>query len=189
MPFCSKCGTNIPAEAAFCPNCGRAVSQPIPTPQAGSANEFDSLVKDSNAQEHWIFRLIAFIIDWIIVGIAFYVISLLAFFAVSRSLSIFGIFGFIPTLGGLGEGIVLVLYFAIAETYYGRTFGKSLLHLRVVTVNGGRLDFSKSIIRNISKIYWVLLLLDILGGLLSKSRRGQKYSDIIANTNVIKDVA
>ena len=32
MPFCSKCGSQVPDESRFCPNCGQDVTKPVTAP-------------------------------------------------------------------------------------------------------------------------------------------------------------
>jgi uncharacterized RDD family membrane protein YckC len=194
MPFCTKCGAEIPSAAIYCPRCGQAVGS-SPNPQSApsyqsSPSELDNLARDRNAQEHWFYRLVAFIIDSIIVGIVVFILEIIILLALVPALSFsgsafpFAIFG-VSLASGLGS-LGLVFYFTFAEWLYGRSIGKALFHLRVVTLDGSKLDFAKAFIRNISKIFWLLLLLDVLVGLISKTRRGQKYSDYVANTNVIK---
>lgn len=56
---------------------------------------------------------------------------------------------------------------------------------QVVTVGGRRPDLAAAFIRNISKIFILLPLLDILGGLITQGDPHQKYTDRIAGTNVI----
>jgi uncharacterized RDD family membrane protein YckC len=189
MPFCTKCGAELPSGAMFCPSCGQAVGH---APYSQSfPSELDNLARDRNAQEHWFYRLVAFIIDAIIVGVAVSILEFIFLLAiVVPSLAFsglgfpFAIFG-VSLASGVGS-IVLVFYFTFAEWLYGRSIGKAIFHLGVVTVDGSKMDFAKAFIRNISKIFWLLLLLDVLVGLISKTRRGQKYSDYIANTNVIR---
>ncbi len=176
--------------AQFCPNCGQAVGAASSSAQS-SHSELDNLARDRDTQEHWFYRLIAYIIDAIIVGIAVYILELIVSLALFPPAIAFPIIGF-PflalafSLAAVLGSLAFVFYFTFAEWLYGTTIGKNLFHLRVVVVDGTKLDFGKAFTRNISKIFWVLLLLDILGGLVSKTRRGQKYSDYIANTNVVR---
>jgi uncharacterized RDD family membrane protein YckC len=155
-------------------------------------SELDNLAREHEAQEHWSYRLVSFIIDAIIVGIVFFtleiivllalVVPALAFSGASFPFAAFGV----SLASGLGS-LALVFYFTFAEWMYGKSIGKAIFHLKVVTVDGSKLDFAKAFIRNISKIYWLLLLIDIVVGLISKTRRGQKYSDYIARTTVVKE--
>lgn len=85
------------------------------------------------------------------------------------------------------SGLLFLLYFAFSESTYGKTIGKSLLGLKVITTDGSRLDLGKTFIRNVSKIYWLLLLLDLIGGFFLKVKPGQRFLDRIANTIVVSD--
>lgn len=131
---------------------------------------------------HWIYRLIALIIDSIIafiVGAVIFYVVLVPLTAIPWWATTF----VLPFI----YGIVLVLYSVIFEvTWNGMTIGKKLLGLQVQTANGGKVPFDKSFIRNISKIYWLLLLLDWLLGILTPGNKRQKYFDRIAGTMVVQ---
>lgn len=192
MVYCAKCGREIPYDAVYCPSCGaaaRTANRPPP------ATEFDRLTQDRAVQEHWFSRVVAFLIDAVIFGIAFFVIAILLFVSTGLSSVMFGTSGsaavaFLP-LGLLPIswlwGILFLLYFAVAEAWYGRTIGKSIMHLHVVTTDGSPTDLGKTFIRNFSKINWLLLLLDIIGGLFTHTQPGQKFSDNLAHTIVAKE--
>lgn len=134
---------------------------------------------------HWLLRLIAYIIDSIIAAIPAYIIYFIILLssAVSGSLFILSwgawlIFPFI-------FGIIEVLYFVLYEVYWGATIGKRVLGLQVQMENGGKVPFDKAFIRNISKIYPLFLLLDwLIGVATSGADRRQKYTDRIAGTTV-----
>jgi uncharacterized RDD family membrane protein YckC len=60
-----------------------------------------------------------------------------------------------------------------------------LLHLKTVSTTG-KLDFAKAILRNISKVFVVLLLLDwIVGMAVDTKDPRQKWTDQIAKTSVM----
>ncbi len=136
---------------------------------------------------HWIYRLIALIIDGIILGI---VAAILSFILAVAAIFSGGI-GFI--FAGLGFvffsfiwGILAVLYFTILDSSWGATLGKRFLGLQVQMVNGGKVPFGKALIRNISKIFWPLLILDWLIGIVTTGDKRQKYTDRIAGTTVVQ---
>ena len=138
---------------------------------------------------HWVLRFIALLIDAIILGIiaAILFFALLIPIALASALSGgFAAWGW-TALYPLVVGVLMVLYFLVLDVSWGGTVGKRVLGLRVQTVNGGRITYSQSLLRNISKIYWLLLLLDWIVGLLtSGADRRQKYSDRIAGTTVVQ---
>jgi len=193
MPFCRSCGAQIPADAAFCPSCGTAVAMQSYSTGPQVQNEFDRLTRDSKTQEHWFRRLIAYVIDWIIVliaaaiitGIAALITGVAGLLLTSNPASFFFPFG--PFYGGIIglEALLLLLYFTLMEATYQKTVGKSLMGLKVKTLNGEPVNLEKSFIRNLSKIYWLLLLLDVVIGLFEQVTPGQKFSDKFANTIVV----
>ena len=135
---------------------------------------------------HWLLRVIAFIIDSIIIGI----VAGIIYFFVILSL-IFGgglwLFGWEFYLGlPFLLGILELLYFMFMEASYGATLGKKVLGLQVQMVNGSKVTFDKAFIRNISKVYWLFLLLDwILAIATAGHDQRQKYTDRIAGTTVV----
>jgi uncharacterized RDD family membrane protein YckC len=191
MVYCSSCGREVPLDATFCPHCGAATN----VSARGAQYEVDRLVSDARTQEFWFKRVVACVIDFVIVGVGSIILSLIALLSLGIASGL--IFSnparfFVPTgFGVLGFGfsaffaVLALLYFTLSDLMYQRTFGKSFMGLKVVTTDGSRLDIGKALIRNVSKIYWLLLLLDLLGGFFSRVQSGQKFSDHIANTNVV----
>jgi uncharacterized RDD family membrane protein YckC len=137
---------------------------------------------------HWLLRFIALIIDGIIVGI---IVAILFFILFIPLLFVGALGSFYASWGWvlfwpLAIGVLMFFYFLYAEVAWGGTFGKRIVGLRVQTVNGGRITYSQSIVRNISKIFWVFLLLDWLIGIATPGDRRQKYLDRVAGTVVVQ---
>ena len=134
---------------------------------------------------HWVLRLIALVIDGVILAV---IASILWSFVFVSLLFTGGLFGYsYPLIFPLIVGVLMVLYFAFFEVTWGATLGKRFLGLQVQTTSGGKVGFDKSIIRNISKIYWILLLLDwIVAVFTPGDDRRQKYTDRIAGTTVVQ---
>ena len=134
---------------------------------------------------HWALRLVAFIVDSIIILIPTYIIWFAITIAVIFT-GFFFIYGFWLIYFFL-FGILEVLYFTILDTAWGGTVGKRVLGLRVQMVNGGKVDFGKAFIRNISKIYPLFVFLDWLVAVVTPGTdRRQKYTDRIAGTTVVQ---
>lgn len=180
---CSNCGEEMPEDSKFCTKCGAPVK--LETKSTTVEPVIERFEKDPRLQEHWIRRLIAYIIDSIIVGAGTAIVLGVALFPIfiANISSFFNILSF-PFL----IGIVSILYFSIAESVYGASFGKHLLGLKIVTNSGATPTFEKAFLRNLSKIHPLLLLLDVVGGLITSSDFHQKYSDRMANTTVISEV-
>lgn len=135
---------------------------------------------------HWLIRLVACIIDSIIILIPTAIIYFIILAAVILSSSFvfvtFGIWLLLPLILGILE----VLYFVILDVYWGATIGKRILGLQVQMTKGGKVPFDKALIRNISKIFWPFLLLDWLIGIVTPGDKRQKYSDRLAGTIVVQ---
>jgi uncharacterized RDD family membrane protein YckC len=176
--YCSKCGKELIEGSNFCQSCGAAVNFKINS----EISLIERFGKDQNLQEHWIKRVIAFIIDSIIVSIGTAILLILVLFPIfiANPTSFFNIISF-----PFQMGILSLLYFVIAENSYGTTIGKQFLGLQVVAKKDQRINLEKAFIRNISKIHVLLLLLDIFLGILTSTDLLQKYSDRIAQTKVV----
>lgn len=80
--------------------------------------------------------------------------------------------------------IVTLSYFTIYEAKTNKTIGKRIIHL-YVSDEEGYMTYKKSLIRNLTKIFWIPLIFDvILGKLLNCPSR---LFDKFANTNVYSD--
>jgi uncharacterized RDD family membrane protein YckC len=130
---------------------------------------------------HWIIRLLAFIIDYIIAGIIPVVL-----YSVVLSDLIHGFVGIIVVLFGL-IGVFSVLYSMILEVLWnGQTLGDKIFGLQVKMANGSKLDYNKAFMRNITKIYPLFIIIDWLAAVATAgSDRRQKYFDRIAGTTVV----
>jgi len=200
MVYCMECGKQIPDDAMLCPYCGR----PVGSAQAGqgtkpvselftvpSGSGLDALSKDQAAQQLWLRRLVALIIDGIIVGVAVSILMMIIAMPMMigygmgggfyQPYSWFG-FGAFPLL----SGVIFVGYFTFADSHWGGTVGKSLMGLKVTMDNGAVPTMEKALIRNISKVHWALLLLDVIIGLATQSEYGKKFTDKYAGTVVTK---
>ncbi len=133
---------------------------------------------------NWIYRLIAYIIDSIIIGIVAWIIVFFATLALVFSFFYFGWAYYGLFLGIIG--LLYLLYYTILDSAWGATIGKRLMGLRVQTANGTRITIGKSFIRNISKIFWVFLFIDWLIGIVSTGNKQQKFLDRVAEAYVVQ---
>ena len=137
---------------------------------------------------HWLLRLIAYIIDWVIIGIIvgiLWLIVFLPFLFIGAVAGFFAAWGWVVVFPFI-VGLLMVLYVLYTEVNWGGTIGKRILGLQVQKVSGGRITYGQSFIRNISKIHPLLLLLDWLIGIATPGDRRQKYSDRMAGTVVVQ---
>ncbi|WP_273567582.1 RDD family protein [Maribacter halichondriae] len=86
-------------------------------------------------------------------------------------------------------GLPAFLYYVLLETFMdGKTVGKSLLHIRVVKIDGSKPNFSSYFVR------WILRIIDVVltsGGVAVLTilirGKGQRVGDIAAGTTVISE--
>lgn len=137
---------------------------------------------------HWLYRFLALVIDSIIIAIPVYIIWNFVFWSLLWSGALWMIgFGGSWLIFPFFLGLIQVLYFAILEVSWGATIGKRILGLQVQTLKGAKVNFSQAFVRNISKIYWIFLLLDWLIAIITPGAdRRQKYTDRMAGTTVVQ---
>jgi uncharacterized RDD family membrane protein YckC len=140
----------------------------------------DLLGNNSQMQNHWARRLIAIIIDAIIIVVIWVIIRTILF---TVNVIIPGFWYW--TIEPFFQGLIWLGYSILLEAVGGATLGKRILNLRVVSTEGP-MDFTKAVIRNITKIHGLLLLIDWLVGIITDGDPRQRYMDRISNTTVIR---
>jgi uncharacterized RDD family membrane protein YckC len=138
----------------------------------------DLIFNNSLLQNHWFRRFLAALIDGIIMLIIWLVITIIIAIA-----SIF--IPFMQLSYPFFAGLLWIAYSTVLEGSSGATIGKQVLNMRVVSFEGP-MGYRQAIIRNITKIYWPITLLDWIVGLVTEGDPRQRYSDRIANTTVIR---
>ncbi len=152
---------------------------------------FEKIGRDSQLQDHWIRRLVAFIIDSVIVAVCTLIIAAIIWIPFAAMAAATGLPWYVLNLFSFPffAGILSVLYFTFLETYYGSTFGKKIMGLKTAKLEGRRPPLDSAFIRNVSKIYWVLVLVDTLVGLATPGDPHQKMTDRVAGTTVVPTAA
>ena len=156
---------------------------------------------NTNYAGFWM-RFVAIIIDGIIIGVAqsFIFVPILAALGLGFASSAENMdfsdpgqaAGMIASITALIGGYwilslsIQVLYFSFMEaSKFQATLGKMALGLKVTDLNGGKLDFAKAFIRNLSKILSNITMFIgyIMAGFTEKK---QGLHDMIASTLVVK---
>lgn len=86
--------------------------------------------------------------------------------------------------------IVGMIYFVVLEAKMGTTVGKHLLFLKVVSITNKteytNISYKQGIIRNISKIYWLPIIIDIIIGRLVGSSN-ERILGRLSKTEVVME--
>jgi uncharacterized RDD family membrane protein YckC len=132
-------------------------------------------------------RIVAAIIDIVLLGIVFVILSVL--FGDSDSSSGDDGASFELSLTGLPALLFFVLtmaYYAVLESQSGQTLGKRVMKLRVVAIDG-QLTLGKALIRTLLRIIDGLPFFYLLGFIVMLvSQRKQRIGDMAAGTIVVR---
>jgi uncharacterized RDD family membrane protein YckC len=127
-------------------------------------------------------RWMASALDWFFISGVYLVIAFIAIVMISdktiRLVIAFSLLGLIP--------LTKIIYHMVMECSAKQaTYGKQILKIRVCDLQGERISVSKSIARNLCKIF---SLITIVGYLLSFfNKKQQCLHDMMADTLVMKD--
>jgi uncharacterized RDD family membrane protein YckC len=108
----------------------------------------------------WGRRLVALIFDGIILTLMMWILSSLIYPLIVAT-STFTVLNYWLLMAAL----IIITYFTYMEGKNGTTLGKSLMGLRVET-STGEMNYRIAFVRNLSKILWVPLILDLILGFL-----------------------
>ncbi|MBI2109970.1 RDD family protein [Candidatus Woesearchaeota archaeon] len=78
--------------------------------------------------------------------------------------------------------ILVILYWAVFEYMFNQSIGKMLTRIQVISLSK-RLSFSQVIVRNISKFSSIIVLIDCLNMLISKSN--QRFLEKLSKTQAV----
>ena len=136
------------------------------------ASGFEVLGHNRALQAHWARRVVAYVVDGIVVLLPTWtILTLLG----SRD----------AVFLAIASGVVFVLYATTAEALQGQTLGKFALGLEVRGI-GTPLTMRKAAARNAPKFFWYLFpLLDLLIALIGQGDPRQRFSDRAVGTTVV----
>jgi len=139
------------------------------------ATALDLIEHDAALRDYWIKRCFASVIDAILVLTPVYVFMGL--------LALAG--GDLWWMGGVGSGFVWFAYSTFFEVAMGATIGKMLTGMKVVSTEG-RLDPSQVVMRNITKIFALLIVFDMVIAFVTETTDPhQRYMDRMAKTALV----
>jgi uncharacterized RDD family membrane protein YckC len=180
MPYCKKCGKELPEGAKYCPVCGTAVStEEAPVTRVASADSSFSGVKLA----FWWERFVAWLIDAVIVGVVVGILGLFSLFAGLTWWS--GWPSWLPFFNFNVGGVIYFLYWLLMDGAYGQSFGKMVMRLKVRRLDGGQIGMGAAAVESMGKAF--LLPLDCLLGWLIYPKRRQRIFNYISETIVVKE--
>lgn len=202
--YCNRCGAQNSALAKFCANCGTpfapdlqvapaAVSaiEVTPRPQGPASQPAYALPQSAIRYGGFWIRLVAFVIDAILVGIVIWPFSLMIGV-------IIGVTGSAISMPGVGIHVVNgIVGFAISlcanwiyeaaleSSSRQATVGKMVLGLKVTDLEGRRISFARATGRHFAKFISGMMLL--IGYIMAGfTERKQALHDMIAGTLVVR---
>ncbi len=123
-------------------------------------------------------RITALIIDAFAVSLIIWILSALIYPLIALA-GAFEILNYWLILAAL----IIIGYFTYLEGNYSTTFGKTIIRIKVIS-DEGNMDYRKAFIRNLSKILWIPLIIDLILGYTSGNSK-IRYMDKIAGTDVV----
>lgn len=182
MPYCNKCGNELPEGAKYCPVCGASTS--TEDTATVSTVQVDSTVFDASGVKLaiWGERFVAWLIDAIIIGVVVGILGLFAWFANVTWWS--GWPSWIPFLNFNLGGVIYFLYWMFMDGLYGQSFGKMVMRIKVTRLDGSQLNMGTAALESVGKAF--LLPLDCLLGWLLYPKRRQRIFNYISETIVVK---
>lgn len=61
---------------------------------------------------------------------------------------------------------LVFFYFVILEKFKGSTVGKALMYIQVRSKNGAKISWAQAIVRNLTKLFWIPILFDLVLGFI-----------------------
>jgi uncharacterized RDD family membrane protein YckC len=186
MANCKNCGFELPAGAQFCPRCGAPVSKiEEATSQPSPGVPSQPILAQGMVLAFWWERFLAWLIDVVIIGVVTAIISLitgLTFNVIS------GWPTWIPFFVNFNlNGVFLFLYWMFMEgsaSQKGQSFGKMVMRIRVVHVDGTTINMGDAAIESIGKAF--ILLIDLLVGWILYPRKRQRLFNYLSRTIVVR---
>jgi uncharacterized RDD family membrane protein YckC len=180
MPYCKNCGNELSSEAKFCPKCGTAV---IPEQATTAPYETAAPMASGLKLAFWGERFVAWLIDAIILGVIVGLLGLVTWFAVGSFTWWSGWPSWVPFFNV--SGVFYFLYWFLMDGAYGQSLGKMVMHLKVVRLDGSRMDMGKAALESFGKAF--ILPLDVLLGWILYTRRRQRLFNYVSGTIVIRE--
>lgn len=126
----------------------------------------------------WGKRFLALLIDAVVLTLLMWILSALIYPLIAIAV-IYGILNYWFILAAL----VIIGYFTYLEGNYSTTIGKNIIKIKVIA-DSGKMDYQTAFKRNISKILWFPLIIDVLARYVTDNSK-VRYLDKFAGTDVV----
>ncbi len=184
MANCKNCGNELPPGAEFCPRCG------TPVPKEEGRVVVAQRVASTGATPVlalWLPRFVAWLIDVAIIGAFTLILGGLAAlagtpFSFSSTFGLPSWFSFFISISP--EGFFRFLYWTFMEGSSGQSFGKMVMRLKVVDVDGAPVHMEWAAVESAGKAFF--LPLDLIIGWFLYARRRQRVFNYLSQTIVVK---
>jgi uncharacterized RDD family membrane protein YckC len=182
MPYCKKCGNELPEGAKYCPACGTSTS--TEDTATVSTVQVDPTVFDVSGVKlaFWGDRFVAWLIDAIIIGVVVGILGIFTWFANVTWWSDWP--SWIPFFNFNLGGVIYFLYWMLMDGLYGQSFGKMVMRIKVTRLDGSQINMGAAALESVGKAF--LLPLDCLLGWLLYPKRRQRIFNYISETIVVK---
>jgi len=176
MANCEKCGAKLKEGDAFCSSCGA----PVTATQVGTSTVFELAT--------WGDRIIAYIIDIVILGAVIAVVK--GIINIPAILS--GMFGgsvpyYVPWSSPWLDGLIYFVYFVWMDYNYGQSLGKMVIRIRVAGLQGQQLTIEQALLESFGKSFFPLNFLDVILGWILYTAKNQRVFTYLAKTIVIRN--
>ena len=184
MSNCPKCGNKIPKGAQYCSSCG------VPIDRLNTENTSKATAGPTTSGTHkfrnafWAERFFAWLIDILIVGVVLGVISLFSWLTGQSFFWWTNWFGWAPLFNINAGGVIYFLYWLIMDGFFGQSFGKMFVGLRIVSISGNSIGFENAILESLGKAF--LLPLDCLLGWILYPLKQQRLFNYLSGTIVVR---
>ena len=184
MPYCRKCGNELPEEAKYCPVCGTAVMVEE-TPAAPVAPAVSTTPEVPGLKlAFWGERFVAWLIDVAIIAVIVWILGLFTAFVAQSFTWWSGWPGWIPFFNFNVGGVIYFLYWMFMDGAYGQSFGKMIMRIKVTRLDGSPVGMANAALESVGKAF--LLPLDCLLGWILYPGRRQRIFNYLSETIVIK---
>ena len=130
-------------------------------------------------------RVLAYLADFFVVSAIMWIIAQVLYFVVFP-FSAFFLYEYLIILAP----IVGFIYFIVLEVKKGATVGKHLLFLKVTSTMNfnyfAKITYKQAILRNLSKIYWIPIIIDVIIGKFTGSSN-ERFLGKISRTIVVNE--